>query len=408
MPNILMLLPWIGRTAISPFLLILLAGLIIAYLIEMRRHKAALHKIPIRVHVNGTRGKSSVTRLIAAGLRAGNIRTFAKTTGSAPVMILPDGREEPVLRDGAANIREQLSIIRRAAEEAAEVLVLECMAIRPDLQQISEKRIVHSTIGVITNIRPDHLEVMGPTLDNVAIALSNTIPRGGRLFSNEARFAGFLREKAGRRGSSFHLTDPERTPSAAEMEGFDHVEIPENVALALDVCEEIGVDREKALKGMYTVTPDVGATTRTHMKRGDRELTFINALAANDPESTVYLWQLLDLHEGGERNAIVLISNRADRMRRAVDMARMIATEMSADWYVAVGDRARTFVDLAARNGVARAKLVNMGGKSPAEVLAKLFELGGQQCTTMGIGNMGGFGSQFVREVEKESKRHDS
>jgi hypothetical protein len=52
--------------------------------------------------------------------------------------------------------------------------------------------------------------------------------------------------------------------------------------------------------------------------------------------------------------------------------------------------------------------MVNMGGKSPAEVLEKLFELGGQQCTTMGIGNMGGFGGQFVREVEKESKRNDS
>ena len=49
---------------------------------EWRRHARNVARIPIRVHVNGTRGKSSVTRLIAAGLRAGGVRTFAKTTGT--------------------------------------------------------------------------------------------------------------------------------------------------------------------------------------------------------------------------------------------------------------------------------------------------------------------------------------
>ena len=37
---------------------------------EYWRHQRNVKAIPIRIHVNGTRGKSSVTRLIAAGLRA--------------------------------------------------------------------------------------------------------------------------------------------------------------------------------------------------------------------------------------------------------------------------------------------------------------------------------------------------
>ena len=42
---------------------------------EYAYHLKNLRSIPIRIHVNGTRGKSSVTRLIAAGLREGGAQT---------------------------------------------------------------------------------------------------------------------------------------------------------------------------------------------------------------------------------------------------------------------------------------------------------------------------------------------
>ena len=71
---------------ISPLLILgaLATVLVISGLLEFKYHQFSLSGIPIRIHVNGTRGKSSVTRLIAAGLRAGGKRTFAKTTGTAP------------------------------------------------------------------------------------------------------------------------------------------------------------------------------------------------------------------------------------------------------------------------------------------------------------------------------------
>ena len=47
-------------------------------------HLRALNRIPIRIHVNGTRGKSSVTRLISAGLREAGFAVLGKTTGSDP------------------------------------------------------------------------------------------------------------------------------------------------------------------------------------------------------------------------------------------------------------------------------------------------------------------------------------
>jgi gamma-polyglutamate synthase len=403
-----LLTPWISRVTISPFLLLLLVVLITIYVFEMARHRAMVKRIPTRIHVNGTRGKSSVTRLIAAGLREGGVRTFAKTTGSAPVMILPDGTEEPIVRTTAPNIREQLGIIERAAKMNTEALVIECMAVRPDLQNITEKRIVHSTHGVITNVRPDHLEVMGPRLEHVAIALSSTTPKNGKLFTSENRFAEFLRDIAERKGTSFHLTTKDREPTVDEMDKFNHVEIPENVALALDICESVGVKRELALEGMYKVTPDVGATTRTHLEEGAKSVEVINAFAANDRESTVFLWQLVGLHKPGVRESGVLINNRGDRMRRAKDIARIIAKDLDADWFIVAGDHASAFINMAARAGAPREKLINMGSATPEQVYARMFELTKEHCPVLSIGNMGGFGAKFMSFIEKRGGGTDA
>ena len=77
---------------------LLLSLLTFLGVLEMARHLWYRRRIPIRIHVNGSRGKSSVTRLIAAGLRAGGLRTVAKTTGSAAAVIHADGSETPVRR----------------------------------------------------------------------------------------------------------------------------------------------------------------------------------------------------------------------------------------------------------------------------------------------------------------------
>jgi len=82
---------------------------------EAYRLRNALPKIPIRVHVNGTRRKSSVTRLIAGGLREKEIITCAKTTGTLPRIILPDGSEYPVFRPSGPRLSKQARIVSVAA-----------------------------------------------------------------------------------------------------------------------------------------------------------------------------------------------------------------------------------------------------------------------------------------------------
>ena len=151
-----------------------------------------------------------------------------------------DNVERPLVRRGRANIKEQIKVLRRAAEEGAQVLVVECMAVDPALQAVSQDRMVRSDIGVITNVRLDHTAEMGQTLEEICDALSNTIPRGGRLFTADRRFFQRLEEKGRVRGCRVEYIGPEGAPSGLDF--------PENTALALAVCQALGVERIANLK----------------------------------------------------------------------------------------------------------------------------------------------------------------
>lgn len=148
------------------FVLAVLAIVIlyIAYSVHARRvHNKGMQRFDHRIHVNGIRGKSSVTRLIAAALREGGIKTAAKTTGSAARILIDHTSETPVPRN-EPDIVEQRRMLkyymgtvhRMFTGEDYKAVVFECMAINPIYQRYLEEQVMHSTIGVITNIREDH------------------------------------------------------------------------------------------------------------------------------------------------------------------------------------------------------------------------------------------------------------
>ena len=93
--------------------------MLIAGVMEKWYHRRNLKGIPIRIMVNGTRGKTSVTRLIAAILREAGIRTWPKTTGTQAAWILPDGSEQEYRKKRPVNIREQIPFIKKAKMDGA-------------------------------------------------------------------------------------------------------------------------------------------------------------------------------------------------------------------------------------------------------------------------------------------------
>jgi poly-gamma-glutamate synthase PgsB/CapB len=182
---------------------------------------------------------------------------------------------------------------------------------------------VHASVGVITNIRPDHLEVFGSDPRSTMRGLAYTIPRAGIVFTAERRrpMQDLLRVEARQRSAELVLTDATDV-DAATMALFTYYEHKENVALALAVCVHLGVDRAAALQGMARCLPDVGALRTMELVRGSHSLQFINAMAANDPQSTHQLYR--DLVEGQPASwqRIVVVNTRRDRPIRTRQMGR--------------------------------------------------------------------------------------
>jgi len=388
-----------------PLVVFLLSLLTALGMWEMGRHVLHRRHIPIRVHVNGSRGKSSVARLIAAGLRAGGLRVVGKTTGSTASVIHVDGSETPVRRRGGPNIKEQLRVMRGAVREKCDALVLECMAVRPDLQRVCEHSIVKATHGVITNVRSDHLEVMGPTLDDVAASLAGTVPRKAHLFTAEDKYDDFLARRAQKAGSRFSLARPDGV-TTEEMQRFSYVEFPENVSLALDVCVAAGVDRSTALAAMYHVTPDVGALTRWRFQAHHPEsgnpflMTFINGFAANDPDSYLRVWRRLELDQ--DKGLVFILMNiRGDRQRRSKDLAPLLGTRMKAARYLLIGEETALFTDMLRRGGIARESIVDLHGLEAADLWDRICQLAGEDCSVFGMGNIAGIGNRLLDHLRE-------
>lgn len=377
--------------------------------LEAYWHKRQRSGIPIRIHVNGTRGKSSVTRLIAAGLRSAGIRTCAKTTGTLPRFILPDGSEESIVRVGRTNVIEQVHIIRQAAQLESDAIVLECMALHPLLQSLCELEIVRATHGVITNARPDHLDVMGPTPADVAKALCGTVPVEGTLFTaeRERKPLRIMEQAALDRRSEFQpVTDADLARvTSQEMQGFSYIEHPDNVALSLSVCQSLGISRQIALRGMWQATPDPGAMTQWNVHQQGKRLVFINAFAANDPQSTDCIWNLANKMNPDATTRTTIVNCRADRPERSIQMAEMCASWTNMDTVLAIGTGTDIFVKKALALGISHRRLFAIE-REPAEVILKrLAEVSGRVGLLMGVGNIAGIGMQLVDVFRARSQQ---
>ncbi len=385
--------------------LIIATALLITNLVfEYIRHQRNVNRIPIRIHVNGTRGKSSVTRLIAAGLRAGGIKTMAKTTGTIPRVILPDGRECSIIRLFAANIIEQKYVFRFAASVRPQAMVIECMAVNPAYQWVTENKFVRSTVGVMTNVRTDHEDLMGSTIQSVALSLANTIPHNSICFTSEEKMLPVLKYIA-----EHNRTDLRRVKyddvTDEHLSKFHYIEHKENLALALSVCEHLGVDREIALKGMQDSQPDPGALRKYISDVDNKTINFYNVFAANDPQSSLFIWKKINMSLSNQQRMIIL-NTRADRLLRSHQLIDLFC-DQHYDYFILTGERCEHLKHYALDDRIHPDKLVVLGEVDPAIIYNKVLELTDKDSHIIGIGNIAGarnYGGQIVHYFHNKAK----
>lgn len=353
----------------SSIIFILFSSYIIYSVRSNRSHRSRMLKeFDHRIHVNGIRGKSSVTRLIAAALREGKVKTLGKTTGTA-ARILVNHRKDISISRKEADIVEQKRILDSYRDAGYKAVVFECMAINPIYQNYLESKIMHSTIGVITNIREDHMDMLGETLPDIARSLSATIPMNGHLVTAETNeeLLAILENECKKRNTVLHAVGNMKI-GEKHMTKFKHFEYKANVAIALKVAQLVGIKRATALAGMHKALPDPGAFILKQVKRRNKTLHWANLFAINDRESFVLTSQTLCKKVGNHTKKAVILNNRHDRPERVGQFVDIAVNSVKADYIFTFGDYEHKVVKEVQRHSKKQStktvKVVNLGNAS--------------------------------------------
>ncbi|AAL95133.1 poly-gamma-glutamate synthase PgsB [Fusobacterium nucleatum subsp. nucleatum ATCC 23726] len=344
------------------------------------------------IHINGIRGKSTVSRLIDAGLRAGGYKVFTKTTGTSPRIIDTNAKEFEINRQGKANIREQISVITWASKEKAEVLILECMAVKPELQYVCENKILKSDIVAITNVREDHLDEMGDSLDKIADSLSNTIPKKATFFTADKNYFNFFKNRCEDKNTRAFLSKNIKNE-------YWEIDFPNNIALAMDICKYLNVDEKIALEGMRTYHKDPGSLkVLTYLNKKNFRIFFVNTLAANDPDSTEIILDRVCIKTYWNNERYLLVNNRADRLSRLKQFVNFtIKFENRFDKILISGENKNLFYKYLLKNRIDKNRIIILSDE-------KYFENIEDDSLIFAVGNICRLGKKLVDYFEERGE----
>ncbi|MGH0590374.1 poly-gamma-glutamate synthase PgsB [Bacillus mycoides] len=387
--------------------MILTIGICIAFLLiygvwEQILHKKRLNSIPIRININGIRGKSTVTRLVTGVVKEANYKTVGKTTGTSARMIYWFTKEETPIkrRKEGPNIGEQRRIVKKVAELEAEALVCECMAVQPDYQLIFQNIMINSNIGVVVNVLEDHMDVMGPTLDEVAAAFTATIPYNGHFITIENDYLEYFKKVAKKRNTKVIVADNSKI-SEEFLRKFDYMVFPDNASLALAVAETLGIDEETAFRGMLNAQPDPGAMRITRFGEELDPSFFVNGFAANDASSTLRIWERVNSFKYSEKAPIVIMNCREDRVDRTEQFAQDVLPYIESELVIAIGDTTSPILDAYEKGIIPTKGFVDLEGGTSEKIMDYLRPfLKGR--IVYGIGNIHGAATPLIETIMKE------
>lgn len=381
------------------FLIILLLGefLFLLGVLEKVRNEKNIKKIPIRVNVNGIRGKSTATRLITSILNEAGYRTIGKTTGTAARMIFWDSDEEEEIKrkPHGVTLGEQLGVINRAAKLGAQALVCECMAVKPVYQKVYQHQMIKANLTVIVNVLEDHLDDMGPTTEQIAWAFAETIPYNGACVIPDCEFTSYFKQVARERHTrAYVINDSEITQEFLDQ--FDYKLFDHNCAVALAAARAMGIPDKIAFRGMLKAHPDPGALKLTPLGRG---AVFVNGFAANEPSSSLEIWDVVQTYDYSCKDPIVVMNCRPDRVDRTRQFIRDFFPKIPNMTLLVIGERTGECVKAYKKGkypNVVEFKCIE--GKNVDPIIEYLKPIIDNRIV-FGVGNIHGIGEEFIERL---------
>lgn len=288
-------------------IIVLMIVLLVLSLMESILHCIALKKIPFRILVNGTRGKTTTTRLIAAALRDKGIRTYAKTTGSDAQIIKDDGSVVMLKRRRGVRLTENISFVHKAAKAGCRCIVVECMALHEESQRMMASKFIRPTHTIIINTLSDHMDAMGEKREDVAWTLSQSVDKDTKLYVTED-FYDSLSVRSFNKVEVRHY-DFESSVSVAD----------EDVSLAVSLLKDFSLTEEEVLEAAKHITPDIGLYDRFDFPCGS---VLYPTFSINDEENMEK--KVVDVYKERNEKLSLIFNNRKDREFRIYYLRNLI------------------------------------------------------------------------------------
>lgn len=348
-------------------------------LLENYFHQKRLKSVPIRILVNGTRGKTSVARMIASALNENGIKTICRTTGSQAQIVMPDGTVLPFKRRLKARITEMIPLLRTCAENQVQCLVVECMALAEENQRTISRVLVKPTHLVITNSFIDHVVEIGATHEDTVWCLANSIYPGCKVFCTEEDYKKYCDDL----GCECVVTG-DVVCDVPESGIAIH---PSNAGLALAVCESLGVGSEKAIEGFGRATGDVGLLGNLNGKNGS---LLIPSFSINDLHCMgLAVKDANEKYEG--KKLCVIYNNRSDREYRIPLIAQVLSeTQSMIDEVFCIGEYPGKVKRYLERKTQCKARATDI------DTMFEIINESDENVVFLGLGNIKGAGEALI------------
>ncbi len=381
-------------------LVLSVAGFLLYLIVERVKIDRWRRRIPQIMIVTGTRGKSSVVRMLTSVLRADGRQVLAKTTGSSPRLLWPDGTETEIKRRGPASILEQKALIKQAATLKVDYLVAEVMSIHPENHYVEAQQILKPDVVAITNCWPDHVDAQGDTEKDVAVTLCRGIPERATVIVTAASNSTVIQSKVEASFGRCVVVEQNASESTRQrIPELHEVEFSENVDLAYGLAKHLGIEDRPIAEGLARVGRDPGAFAMRTLRVGEpaKRLIVVNAFAANDPTSTFRVLSKAQAVAPAISGVVGLMCLRSDRADRTAYWLEALGSGTSIPFrrlYVA-GGHANALVR---RVPIAQ----KLSHDSPKHIMQAVARNVDDDTVVFGFGNFVGMGSQLTEYWNRE------
>ncbi|TFH36996.1 MAG: poly-gamma-glutamate synthase PgsB [Bacteroidia bacterium] len=291
---------------------------LIYLLAESYYHSKLLGRIHLRISVSGTRGKTSIVRMLASVCRSNGMRVLAKTTGSEARYILPDGSEEKIKRRGVISIIEQKNLVKKAAQLGVDCIITEIMSINPENHFAETHKLIRPHLTILSNLRADHLDVVEESQKEITALHINDIYPGSNLFIPSGEINNILRVGIEKSGAKLNPVEKDAATKMGVNPDVPGSMFRNNIDLVSSVAASLSISVDTIHRGLRAAIMDIGDSAVYLLENKVKKVYFVNSFAANDPLSAM---ELVDKTLGSISNTEApvygFLSLRADRGERS-------------------------------------------------------------------------------------------